>query len=262
MDSWTRTLTAWGIAVSLLIGAAVLAMSGGSHWYVLLLVAGAAVFGLAGLWVAIQDWRARPRLFIESPRIEMRGIEKRPFIQGESVAGTIPAPQFYAASATSGGSAIASSGSASYEPLFFAYVDVLNRPRKSSGGKDAEKVHAKVRFFTHGGDLIEQINGKWSSSFQHPHSEGSLRAEEKDIPANENGEPLDIAMKYERDDQCHAFNEENRFHAPSDMRHRPLGTESSLIVEVELRGRNARKTRRFELSHGGVGSKPLFQELR
>ena len=61
----------------------------------------------------------------------------------------------------------------------------------------------------------------------------TLGTPEIDIPKRPKPDPLDVAIKYLDDDEAYAFNDENRFTVPDDLRHRPLG-DSPTRVEVTV----------------------------
>jgi hypothetical protein len=126
-----------------------------------------------------------------------------------------------------------------------AYVLVSNQPRV--GHRAAKHVHTRLSYYTSDGQLLHQIDGRWSSLPQHTDSERTLRGERITIPANETPEPVDIAWQYSGEIECSAFNDESRFRAPLDLRYRPLDA-SPVRVEVTAQGSGCRAAKTFTLS--------------
>src|SRR5213078_2747888 len=93
-------------------------------------------------------------------------------------------------------------------PAWFTYLPVQNKPKR--GAEPATAVRAVVRFRTEDGDLLYEMNGRWAHDDQAGPSSRTLRPATVDLAANGEAVLLDIAFKYERDVNCHAFNDENR----------------------------------------------------
>jgi hypothetical protein len=201
---------------------------------------------------------SRPRLVIGNPAVELRGIRRedrlgsdQPMMSTTTTATSLSVTEI----------AITGVGPTTHidpgeESLYGAYVRITNRPRFA--GRDAENVVTHLRFLASDGKITE-IHGRWSQTKQHGDPERTLEPVEMTIPSNKRPRWLDVAIKYLDDDVCHAFNDESRFHRPTDLRYRPLGA-SPIEVEVTATGSNCRPVKaKFILSHGGKGSIPSFK---
>jgi len=209
-----------------------------------------ALYGLAAfvfVLTVVEPLVTRPRFVFGKPYVRTRHVDEQPRLTGASGGGTIS----LAAISVTGTETSASGG----RSASFAYVPVMNRPRL--GSKDAEHVSAELRFHGEDGTLLHEISGRWSATLQHGASELTLRPPEITMPrtrTERDAHPLDVAMKYPSERQCYAFNDENRFSAPGNLRHRPLG-QPPIRVEITVAGTSARTLRgHFVLSHDANGA--------
>lgn len=271
MDLWGRAIGIWALAVAAFVAAVTIAVTPPNHdwdaWYVLLLLATAGTLFVGGTGlVVMQDRRAKPRLVFGEPFVEWRGVVRLPIPHpsSDSMSGTTPAARSVTATSYADSMNTGPGGAATYlepvttthyeegdRPAHFAYVRVGNRPGRD--GRDALNVHARVRFYDHPGVLLYDMVGRWSEIVQHGYPERTLRGEEITIPSNGAERLLDVAFKYPDDNTCFAFNDENRFAAPHDLRYRALGN-GPIRVEIVIQGSNASTTGTFTLSHGGRGT--------
>jgi hypothetical protein len=235
-----RFVAYFGAAVAMAVAAVILFASAPSHhahvWAVVLAAGAAAV-----MLVAAGDlFLTRPRLVLDDPHAKDRPIINtslglEPDTEGYH-GGTIGVAM-PAASAATGASYLVGYG----KSASFAYLRVWNKPRL--GGKEAKNVTCRLTFLDAAFQLLHEIDGRWSATPQHRHSELTLRAHEATIAKTTSASSahvLDIAMKYPDEDECYAFNEENRFVDPKELRHHALGAPP-VHVKVEVFGSNARR---------------------
>ena len=205
-------------------------------WYVpvLLVVGVALVAGAAGL--ARREYRSRPRLVIDGPYTELRGVvhETNPRT-GELIGVTSTATSITVTSTYS----TTTVGYGKDENGYGAYVKVSNQPRV--GNRDAEHVHTTLTYFGPDGHQLYEINGRWSVVVQHPDPERTLMGEERTLPANGSEHPVDVAWQYYHEDGFYAFNEETRFQA-RDLRSRPLVSPCRVVVSAQGSGCHATET--------------------
>jgi hypothetical protein len=229
-----------------LIAAATLAVSQTPNqwgaWYVhVLLVVGIALIAAAA-WLARREYRSRPRLVIDDPYTELRGVvhETNPRT-GELIGVTSTATSITVTSTYS----TTTVGYGKDENGYGAYVKVSNQPRV--GNRDAEHVHTTLTFFGPDRRQLYEIDGRWSSVVQHPDPERTLIGEERTLSANGSKHPVDIAWQYFHEDAFYAFNEETRFRAENhDLRFRPLVSPTRVVIAAQ--GAGCRATAVFVLT--------------
>lgn len=157
------------------------------------------------------------------------------------------------------------SGAAALAPpmqTHFVRLFVANDPGDQIGA-NAESVAATITVSDLSGSvLLDGIQGRWASSPQGPELKKlGVDNEGRAITLEANGtkEALDIAMRYEADGECFAWNNDNTRYADPHTRryaaHRLSGAE--FLVDVTVRGSNTKPLRgRFRLRNEGAG-KPL-----
>ncbi|MGA3183496.1 MAG: hypothetical protein ABSE52_02705 [Candidatus Dormibacteria bacterium] len=219
-----------------LIAAATLAVSPTPNqwgaWYVHALLAIGIALIAAAAWLARREYRARPRLVIDDPYTELRGVvhETNPRT-GELIGMTSTATSISITSTFS----TTHVGYGKDENGYGAYVKVSNQPHV--GNRDAEHVHTTLTFFGPDGRQLYQIDGRWSAVVQHPDPERTLVGEERTLAANGSKHPVDIAWQYYHEDAFYAFNEETRFRAKNhDLRFRPLVSPTRVVVVAQGAG--------------------------
>ncbi len=134
---------------------------------------------------------------------------------------------------------------------FFMYVFVRNIPRV--GSREARDVHSWVVFRDAKGQVLHEMQGRWSDSPQAV-PELTQRAQERTLAANDNPARLDVAFQATKDGLWFAFNDESYF--SPDYRNRPLG-KGKVDVEMILRGSGGlRASQRYQLIPGDGTDRP------
>jgi hypothetical protein len=249
---------AWAISTFSVAAALVLAAIAIPRFAWPLVVAAVLLLAVSGVLFR-RDIGSRPRLIIGEPTAEIRGVTRKTSDRHSQMMSTTTTSVYISNIDVSEMAVTGIDPTPRRErgdqTLFGTYVRVSNQPRLS--GRDAENVVTKLRFESSDGTVTE-MHGRWSQLPQHGDPERTLEAEGITIPSN--GEPkwVDVAIKYQDDDECYAFNDENRFQS-RDLRYRPLGP-SPIRVEVTAKGSNCRGARAvFTLTHSGKKSGLLIR---
>lgn len=149
--------------------------------------------------------------------------------------------------------------------MSFVRVRVTNDPGDRPGERALGVVATVIFHPPDGGNELLRIDGRWAEAPQAPELQRiglSKEGRALDIEANADTHPLDIAMKYEYDTDCFAYNNDNGLRA-ADGRfepHRLVGTQ--FLVRVVLKGTNTtRVEKRFVLDNPGVGLPLTIREV-
>lgn len=140
----------------------------------------------------------------------------------------------------------------------FVFARVVNDHSSPGIGVAAKDVRARVSYYSPDNVWrLDKVKGRWRNSDSpvdlspfrtHPESEAI------DIPPDGEPRELDLVMKFPEDAYCYAYNNENLNHEWSRMPEHRI-TELEFIAEVTVRGSNfVEISRRFVISHGGIGS--------
>jgi len=141
--------------------------------------------------------------------------------------------------------------------VWCVYAQVENVPEVGDDGElpDAKNVHATLRFVDHRGHtIIENFAGRWSHHPQDAPVETTQAPATADLRANGGPSKLDVAIKYPRDPQCYAWNDESRFRT-RDLRDKGLG-EYPVKVEIHLEGSGVTASAIYVLNHSGFDMDP------
>lgn len=147
----------------------------------------------------------------------------------------------------------------------FAFARVVNN-QSDPGGLAAEDARCYVTFYSEGKAwLFPEIKARWRDA-DSPLSLSPYQlhtaAEAIRIPADSEPRELDVAMKYPEDAYCYAYNNANTSGYEWSRKPEHRLTELEFIAEVTVRGSNFPPlTRRFLVSHGGIGTVLAIQEL-
>lgn len=148
----------------------------------------------------------------------------------------------------------------------FAFARVVNNHDSPGVGVTAKDVRCDLAF--HAMDKVgalPKIKGRWRdakspldlSPFQLHTAAGAI-----EIPADGEPRELDVAMKYPEDAYCYAYNNDNADGYEWSRKPEHRITELEFVAEVTVRGSNfAPLTRRFIVSHGGIGTVLAIREL-
>ena len=226
------------------------------------LLFGLAVLFLAGAVVLLVVSRlGRPKLVFDESKTEPRFFN---YARGLSttephgVTGIGPQGPRYASTAASVpaiGTPTVPFGSLGSEDCdaFFMYAFVRNVPRV--GCREARDVHPWVIFRDTEGQILYEMQGRWSDSPQSA-PELTQRAQERTLAANDNPARLDVAFQATKDGLCFAFNDESYFSA--DYRNRPLG-KAQVDVEIIVKGTGRlRDSQRYQLIPGDKTNQPCL----
>lgn len=144
-------------------------------------------------------------------------------------------------------------------------VRIANDPGDGPGAM-AQHVAALVTFFDGAGTThLGEIEGRWASEKQAPEMQRlGLTKEGRtvDMPANGDDHfPLDIAMKFDEEEECYAYNDENGKAGSIRLpKHRLVG--SDFYVQVRVKGTNtARVIGWFKLRNPGPGEPLTLQAV-
>lgn len=255
-----RAITIGVAGIGVLIAAVTLAVAPSPQawgaWWVLLLLTVGIVLVLIAIYIGNRDVRARPRLVFGDAKAEIRGTTRKPTggYEPALMMTTTTTTALYITNLIPSAFPLSGFGPATYigpgdQAVYGTYVLIANKPRIA--GRDAKDVVTRLRFEGSDGSITE-IHGRWSQLPQHGDPERTLEAEGIDIPSNGEWKWLDVAIKYQDDEVCYAFNDENRFRS-RDLRYRALGP-SPIRVEVTAKGSNCQPaTASFVLTHRGKG---------
>ena len=129
-------------------------------------------------------------------------------------------------------------------PASWSRVRIANDPGDGAGSL-AETVAALVTFYDPTGKTpILEVEGRWASEKQAPEKERlglSKEGRTVNMPANGDDQfPLDIAMKFDDEAECYAYNDENGQSGTIRLaKHKLVGT--SFVVRVRVKGTNTER---------------------
>jgi len=134
-------------------------------------------------------------------------------------------------------------------------VTFANEPDVSSSGLTAYKVSGHIEFYDAARDrFLFGMVGQWSDGL----GDGTVAVGEKqiDIPPDATPCYLNIALKYDEDDECYGINHDTAVRAPVDLRdqQRKLG-HGLYTLKIMVHGENVAETFWFGLINRGSGQR-------
>jgi hypothetical protein len=119
----------------------------------------------------------------------------------------------------------------------------------------AYKVSGHIEFYDAARDrFLFGMVGQWSDGLE----DGTVAAGEKqiDIPPDATPYYLDIAIKYDEDDECYGINYDTALRAPTDLRDKQRKLDHGLYtIKIMVHGENVAETFWFGLINRGVGQR-------
>jgi hypothetical protein len=130
-----------------------------------------------------------------------------------------------------------------------------NEPDTSGSGPTAYKVSGHIEFYDAARDrFLFGMIGQWSDG-----DVGlAVAAGEKQVDIPPDGVPcyLNVALKYDEDDECYGINQDTAVRAPVDWRDQQRKLEHGLYtIKVLLHGENVAETFWFGLINRGIGQR-------
>lgn len=145
---------------------------------------------------------------------------------------------------------------------FFCHVKFQNNPKIRSPQANACKVFSTITFYDMNGKQKLQLDKvRFSEIAEPPFRQPSMSNRDYyEVEFNANGHPweLTIALKYEEDDNCYAFDDES-YNAPEWKKPQYLLQEKSYWVKVSLSGENTQGEWWFKLQNYGIGKDPQLE---
>lgn len=134
-------------------------------------------------------------------------------------------------------------------------VTFANEPDVPSPDLMAYKVSGHIEFYDAARDrFLFGMVGQWSDGLE----DGSVAIGEKQIDIPPDAMPcyLDIALKYDEDDECYGINHDTALRAPADLRdeQRKLG-HGLYTIKIMVHGENVAETFWFGLINRGSGQR-------
>lgn len=134
-------------------------------------------------------------------------------------------------------------------------VTFANEPDVPSSGLTAYKVSGHIEFYDAARDrFLFGMVGQWSDGLE----DGAVAIGEKQIDILPDATPchLDIALKYDEDDECYGINHDTAVRAPADLRdeQRKLG-HGLYTIKIMVHGENVAETFWFGLINRGSGQR-------
>jgi len=134
-------------------------------------------------------------------------------------------------------------------------VTFANDPEATSTGLTAYKVAGHIEFYDAARDrFLFGMVGQWSGSPE----DGTTATGEKQIDILPDATPchLDIALKYDEDDECYGINADTAVRAPTDLRdvQRKL-VHGLYTIKIMVHGENVAETFWFGLINRGSGQR-------
>jgi hypothetical protein len=134
-------------------------------------------------------------------------------------------------------------------------VTFANEPEVTSTGLTAYKVSGHVEFYDAARDrFLFGMVGQWSDSVE----DGIAAISEKQIDVLPDATPrhLDIALKYDEDDECYGINADTAVRAPTDLRDEQRKLAHGLYtIKIMVHGENVAETFWFGLINRGSGQR-------
>ncbi len=130
-----------------------------------------------------------------------------------------------------------------------AFLNVYNRA--VMGSTSANDVHIRLIFSnTATGNVVQDLPARWAFTSQAEGPESGQLAPMANIPRNNLAHPLDVALRYPGDTQCHGITNRSRH---IGWKHYPLGI-GPVDVLVVVEGSNAKRVAaRYEVLWPGNG---------
>jgi hypothetical protein len=134
-------------------------------------------------------------------------------------------------------------------------VTFANEPDLPNSGLAANKVSGHVEFYDAARDrFLFGMVGQWSDG----QDDEDVAIGEKQIDILPDATPchLDIALKYDEDDECYGINHDTAVRAPADLRdeQRKLG-HGLYTIKIMIHGENVAETFWFGLINRGIGQR-------
>jgi hypothetical protein len=134
-------------------------------------------------------------------------------------------------------------------------VTFANDPEAASTGQTAYKVSGHVEFYDAARDrFLFGMVGQWSDGVEN----GTTDVSEKQIDIQPDATPhyLDIALKYDEDDECYGINTDTAVRAPTDLRDEQRKLAHGLYtIKIMVHGENVAETFWFGLINRGSGQR-------
>lgn len=134
-------------------------------------------------------------------------------------------------------------------------VTFANDPEAASTGLTAYKVSGHVEFYDAARDrFLFGMVGQWSDGVE----DGTTAVSEKQIDIQPDATPhyLDIALKYDEDDECYGINQDTAVRAPTDLRDGQRKLVHGLYtIKIMVHGENVAETFWFGLINRGSGQR-------
>jgi hypothetical protein len=134
-------------------------------------------------------------------------------------------------------------------------VTFANDPEAASTGLTAYKVSGHVEFYDAARDrFLFGMVGQWSDGME----DGAAAISEKQIDILPDAAPhhLDIALKYDEDDECYGINADTVVRAPTDLRDEQRKLAHGLYtIKIMVHGENVAETFWFGLINRGSGQR-------
>ena len=222
----------------------------------------ATLLVIAGLVVGIR--RDGPHLKFGDPDV----IERKIVIFGsstghEKVAGSVPTitTRFIATPVATGSMPLGVFAALDEEigKAYFVYVPVVNESLNNRRQRQAATAITAHLYFVQTDGSETHVKGRWADPPDTQREAITMNTQRVAlIPATDEPEYLDVALKYADDNSCYVFNDENRSHS-QDLRFREL-PDPLTIVRVEIHNEGKTLVGEFDLRHDGKGSQPTLTQ--
>jgi hypothetical protein len=134
-------------------------------------------------------------------------------------------------------------------------VTFANEPDVPGTGLAAYKVSGHIEFYDAARDkFLFGMVGQWSNGLE----DGAVVVGDKqiDIPPDATPYYLDIALKYDEDDECYGINQDTALRAPADFRDKQRKLDHGLYtIKIMVHGENVAETFWFGLINRGSGQR-------
>lgn len=134
-------------------------------------------------------------------------------------------------------------------------VMFINEPEAGATGLAAYNVSGHVEFYDAARDrFLFGMVGQWSDGVE----DGKTAVSEKQIDILPDAAPshLDIALKYDEDDECYGINADTAVRAPNDLRDEQRKLAHGLYtIKIMVHGENVAETFWFGLINRGSGQR-------
>jgi hypothetical protein len=143
-------------------------------------------------------------------------------------------------------------GEISGEP-WFVRVQFANDPLSPLQAVEASNVVGHIDICGKDRKPLLRMIGRWSETTEIAFGGQPMETEQIVIPPNGRPYPMDIAMKYQEDEEFYGYNNDNPRLAPDWRDNNKKLTVGDYLVIVRLRGNNVDKEFLFDLTNKGKG---------